>query len=102
MIEEILDKKTGVTFWTFGVEHYVLEEKTVPYEKNCESPKFHKKQDLPYGTFLLGHEKTFRNAINLQKVKRNINKTIEHLTKVKNILMISKVYLIDKISTILR
>jgi hypothetical protein len=34
LIQEILDKKTGVTFWTFGVEHYVLEENMVPYEKN--------------------------------------------------------------------
>jgi hypothetical protein len=25
--------KTGVTFWTFGVEHYELEENTVQYEK---------------------------------------------------------------------
>ncbi len=58
-------KKTGVTFWTFGVEHYVLEENTVPYEKKFKSPKFHNKQDLPYGTFLVGHDKTFRNAINL-------------------------------------
>jgi hypothetical protein len=51
-----------VTFQTFGVEHYVLEENTVPYKK-MRSPKFHNKQDLPYGTFLVGHEKTFRNAI---------------------------------------
>jgi hypothetical protein len=57
-------KKMGVTFWTFGVEHYVLEEMMVPNGKKCESPKFHNKQDLPYGTFLVGHEKTFRNAIN--------------------------------------
>jgi hypothetical protein len=33
-------KKTGVTFWTFGVDHYELEESTVQYEKKCESPKF--------------------------------------------------------------
>jgi hypothetical protein len=26
-------KKTGVTFWTFGAKHYVLEENMVPYEK---------------------------------------------------------------------
>jgi hypothetical protein len=55
----------GVTFWTFGVKHYELEENTVPYKKKCESPKFYNKQDLPYGTFLIGHEKTYRNAINL-------------------------------------
>jgi hypothetical protein len=54
----------GVTFQTFGVEHYVLEENTVPYEKKCESPKFHNEQDLPYETFLVGHEKTFRYTIN--------------------------------------
>ena len=58
LIQEILDKKkkTGVTFRKFGVEHCVLEENTVPYEKKCESPKFYNKQDLPYGTFLVGHE----------------------------------------------
>jgi hypothetical protein len=35
LIQEVLDKneKTGVTFWTFGVEHYELEENTVQYEK---------------------------------------------------------------------
>jgi hypothetical protein len=33
------------------------------HTKKCKSPKFHNKQDLPYGTFV-GHEKTFRNAIN--------------------------------------
>ncbi len=65
LIQEILDKKkkTGVTFQKFGVEHYVLEENMVPYKK-CKSPKFHNKQDLPYGTFLVGHEEMFRNAIN--------------------------------------
>ena len=26
--------KTGVTFWTFGVDHYELEESTVQHEKN--------------------------------------------------------------------
>jgi hypothetical protein len=31
--------KMGVTFWTFGVEHYELEENTVQYEKKCKSPK---------------------------------------------------------------
>jgi hypothetical protein len=54
----------GATFWTFGAKHYVLEENMVPYEKKCESPKFHNIQDLPYGTFLVGHEKMFRNVIN--------------------------------------
>jgi hypothetical protein len=35
LIKEVLDKKekTGVAFWTFGVEHYELEENTVQYEK---------------------------------------------------------------------
>jgi hypothetical protein len=35
LIQEVLDKKekTGVTFWTFGVDHYELEESTVQYEK---------------------------------------------------------------------
>ncbi len=26
-------KKMGVKFWTFGVDHYELEESTVQYEK---------------------------------------------------------------------
>jgi hypothetical protein len=67
LIQEVLDKKekTGATFWTFGVEHYELEENTVQYEKKCESPKFYNKQDLPYGTFLVGHEKMYRNLMNL-------------------------------------
>jgi hypothetical protein len=55
----------GVTFRTFGVEHYELEENTVQYEKKCESPKFYNKQDLPYGTFLVGHEKMYGSSINL-------------------------------------
>jgi hypothetical protein len=33
-------------------------------KKKCESPKFNNKQDLPYGTFLMGHEKTYRDLIN--------------------------------------
>jgi hypothetical protein len=33
-------KKMGVTFWTFGVDHYELEESTVQYGKKCKSPKF--------------------------------------------------------------
>jgi hypothetical protein len=57
--------KTGVTFWTFGVEHYELEENTVQYKKKFKSPKFYNKQDLPYGTFLVGNEKTYGNLINL-------------------------------------
>jgi hypothetical protein len=58
-------EKTGVTFRTFGVEHYELEENMVQYEKKRESPKFYNKQDLPYGTFLMGHEKMNGNLINL-------------------------------------
>jgi hypothetical protein len=34
-------------------------------KNKCESPKSYNKQDLPYGTFLAGHEKTYRNSINL-------------------------------------
>jgi hypothetical protein len=34
-------------------------------KKKCERPKFYNKQDLPYGTFLVGHEKTYRNSIKL-------------------------------------
>ncbi len=42
LIQAVLDKKekTGVTFWTFGVEHYELEENTVQYEKNAKVPIF--------------------------------------------------------------
>ena len=38
LIQEVLDKKekTGVTFWTFGVDHYELEETTVQYEKKMQ------------------------------------------------------------------
>jgi hypothetical protein len=32
--------------------------------KKSKSPKFYNKQDLPYGTFLVGHEKTYGNLIN--------------------------------------
>jgi hypothetical protein len=39
LIQEVLDKKekAGVTFWTFGVEHYELEENTVQYKKMQKS-----------------------------------------------------------------
>ncbi len=42
LIQEVLDKKekTGVTFWTFGVEHYELEENTVQYKKNAKVQNF--------------------------------------------------------------
>jgi hypothetical protein len=35
LIQEVLDKKekTGVTFQTFGVDHYELKESTVQYKK---------------------------------------------------------------------
>ena len=38
LIQEVLDKKEkmGVTFQTFGVEHYELEENTVQYKKNMQ------------------------------------------------------------------
>jgi hypothetical protein len=42
-------------------------------KKKCKSPKFHNKQDLPYGTFLVGHEKTFRNAIKFGHKVKNID-----------------------------
>jgi hypothetical protein len=58
-------KKMGVKFLTFQVEHYELEENTVQYKKKCKSPNFLNKQDLPYGTFLMGHQKTYGNLINL-------------------------------------
>jgi hypothetical protein len=29
-------EKTGVTFWTFGVEHYELEVNTVQYGKKMQ------------------------------------------------------------------
>jgi hypothetical protein len=34
-------------------------------KKKCESPKFYNKQDLPYGTFFVGHEKMYGSSINL-------------------------------------
>jgi hypothetical protein len=37
----------GVTFQTFGVEHYEFKENTVQYKKKCKSTKFYNKQDLP-------------------------------------------------------
>ena len=39
LIQEVLDKKgkMGVTFRTFGVEHYELEENTVQYKKMQKS-----------------------------------------------------------------
>ncbi len=39
LIQEVLDKnkKTGVTFPTFGVEHCELEENTVQYKKMQKS-----------------------------------------------------------------
>jgi hypothetical protein len=51
----------------FGhLESNIMYLKRIRYHaKKCESPKFNNKQYLPYGTFLVGHEKTFRNAINL-------------------------------------
>ncbi len=30
----------GVSFWTFRVDHYELEESTVQYEKNVKVPNF--------------------------------------------------------------
>ncbi len=48
-------KKTGVTFWTFGVEHYVLEENTVPYKKkNAKVPNFIINKTYHMGHFLWG------------------------------------------------
>jgi hypothetical protein len=39
LIQEVLDKKEkmGVTFRTFGVDHYELEESTVKYKKMQKS-----------------------------------------------------------------
>ncbi len=67
LIQEVLDKKekTGVTFWTFGVEYMSLKRIQYNTKKKIKSPKFYNKQDLPYGTFLAWHEKTYRNLINL-------------------------------------
>ncbi len=45
-------KKTGVTSHTFGVEHYVLEENTVPYEKNVKVPNFIINKTYHMGLFL--------------------------------------------------
>ncbi len=40
MIQEVLDKKkkTGVTFRTFGAEHYELEKNTVQKKKKAKVP----------------------------------------------------------------
>jgi hypothetical protein len=47
-------KKTGVTFLTFGVEHYDLEENTVQYKKNAKVPNLKKTRlaiwDISHGT----------------------------------------------------
>jgi hypothetical protein len=45
-------KKMGVTFWTFGVEHYVLEENMVPYKKNAKVPNFIINKTYHMGHFL--------------------------------------------------
>ncbi len=45
-------KNTGVTFRTFGVKHYVLEENTVPYEKNVKVPNFIINKTYQIGHFL--------------------------------------------------
>jgi hypothetical protein len=39
LIQEVLDKmeNTGVTVWTFGVEHNKLEKNTVQYKKMQKS-----------------------------------------------------------------
>jgi hypothetical protein len=34
-------------------------------KKKEKNPKFYNEQDLPYGTFLMGHEKMYGNSINL-------------------------------------
>jgi hypothetical protein len=45
-------EKTGVTFQTFGVEHYVLEENMVPYKKNAKVPNFIINKTYHMGHFL--------------------------------------------------
>jgi hypothetical protein len=54
LIQEVLDKKekTGVTFWTFGVEHYELEENTAQYKKNAKVPNFIINKTCHMGHFL--------------------------------------------------
>ncbi len=53
-----------MTFLTFGVEHYELEENTVQYKKNAKVPNFKINKTCHMGLFLMGHEKTYRNLIN--------------------------------------
>ncbi len=45
-------KKTGVTFRTFGVDHYELEESTVQYKKNAKVPNFRINKTCHMGHFL--------------------------------------------------
>ncbi len=45
-------KKTRVTFWPFGVKHYVPEENTVPYKKNVNVPNFIINKTYHMGHFL--------------------------------------------------
>jgi hypothetical protein len=56
LIQEVLDKKQkmGVTFWTFGVKHYELEENTVPYKKNAKVPNFITNKTCHMGYFSWG------------------------------------------------
>ncbi len=53
MIQEVLDKKekTGVTFWTFGVDHYEFKESTVQYENNAKVPNFRINKTCHMGHF---------------------------------------------------
>jgi hypothetical protein len=46
-------KRTGVTFRTFGVEHYVLKENMVPYKKKyVKVPNFIINKTYHVGHFL--------------------------------------------------
>jgi hypothetical protein len=65
LIQEVLDKKKQVRHLGH-LESNIMYLKRIRYhKKKCESPKYYNKQDLPYGTLLVGHEKMYRNAINL-------------------------------------
>ncbi len=42
-------------------------------KKKCKSPKIYNKQDLPYGTFLVGHEKTYKKFDKFGHKVRNMD-----------------------------
>ncbi len=92
-----------MTFWTFGVEHYELEENMVQYEKKEKVPNF-----IINKTCHMGHFSwDMRNVQKFDKFGHhvrnlNLDNMIKHLTKVKNILLIPKAYLKEEKNKLLR